>query len=282
MKQLDQLAELYDSYDIFFCDVWGVVHNGIVAYPSAIAALEQARQAGKYVFFVTNSPRLRGGVVAQFEMLGGRPSCYDGIVTSGDVTRDLIKEVPCRIFHIGIERDYSLFEGLDVELVKKFEASVIVCTGLFDDENETPDDYLPLLESLCARNLPFICANPDIVVQRGDRVFWCAGSLARVYTQLGGRTLISGKPHRPIYDAVYKMAEKIAGKSLDKSRILAIGDGILTDVKGAELYDLDVLFIGGGIHKHNYMEEGKINRKKLDTFLKKFGMKPVSFMMELG
>lgn len=282
MKQLDQLAGLYDRYDIFFCDVWGVVHNGIAAYPSAVAALEQARKAGKYVFLITNSPRLRAGVATQLETLGVLPSCYDGIVTSGDVTRDLIKEMPRRIFHIGMERDYSLFEGLDIELVEEFEASAVVCTGLFDDENETPDNYWPLLESLRARNLPFICANPDIVVQRGEQLLWCAGSLARIYTRLGGRTLISGKPHRPIYDAVCKMAEDVMGRPPDKSRILAIGDGILTDVKGADLYGLDVLFIGGGIHVDEYVEDGKINRKKLEAFIETFGMKPVAFMMELG
>ncbi|RCL02579.1 MAG: hypothetical protein JSC188_000096 [Candidatus Tokpelaia sp. JSC188] len=282
MKQLDRLSELYDSYDIFFCDIWGVVHNGVAAYPSAVTALEEAHKAGKYVFFITNSPRLRKGVAVQLEQLVGWSLCYDGIVTSGDVTRDLIKGMPRRIFHIGVERDYSLFEKLDIDLVEKFKASTIVCTGLFDDENENPDDYLPMLSSLRARNLPFVCANPDIVVQRGERILWCAGALAYIYTQLGGRTFISGKPHRPIYDAVYSMAKKVAGKSLDKSRILAIGDSILTDVKGAELYGLDVLFIGGGVHTNNYVENGKVNQKKLDAFLEKSNTRLVAFMMELS
>lgn len=282
MKQLDHLAELYNRYDAFFCDVWGVVHNGIAVFPAALGALQQARAAGKRVFLVTNSPRPRAGVAAQLAALGLPASCYDGIVTSGDVTRDLISQAPRQIFHIGPDRDYGLYDGLDVELVEEFEAAAVVCTGLFDDENEAPDDYQPLLQGFRARNLPFICANPDIVVQRGDQMLWCAGSLARMYTQLGGRTLISGKPHRPIYDAVCRMAQEQAGQPLDLARVLAIGDGLLTDVKGADLYGLDVLFIGGGIHASDYVEHGKINRARLDAFLQHFGMKPVAYMMELG
>jgi len=282
MKQLDHLAGLYNRYDTFFCDVWGVLHNGIAVFPAALGALQQARAAGKRVFLVTNSPRPRAGVAGQLAALGLPASCYDGIVTSGDVTRDLITQAPRQIFHIGPDRDYGLYDGLDVELVEEFEAAAVVCTGLFDDENEAPDDYRPLLQSFRARNLPFICANPDIVVQRGDQMLWCAGSLARMYTQLGGRTLISGKPHRPIYDAVCRMAEEQAGQPLDLARVLAIGDGLLTDVKGADLYGLDVLFIGGGIHASDYVENGKINRARLDAFLQHFGMKPVAYMMELG
>jgi len=282
MRQFDHLGELYDRYDIFFCDVWGVLHNGIAVYPSALAALKQARKAGKGVFLVTNSPRQRAEVAAQLKALGLAPSCYDGIVTSGDVTRDLIKKSPRRIFHIGPDRDCSLYDGLDVELVEEFEAAAVVCTGLFDDENGTPDDYQPLLQRLCARNLPFICANPDIVVRQGDQTFWCAGALARIYTQLGGRTLVSGKPHRPIYDAVCGMAEEVTGRPLDKSRVLAIGDGILTDVKGADLNGIDVLFIGNGIHVEEYAAGGRVKQKKLDAFFESFGMKPAAFMMELG
>jgi len=282
MKQFDHLVELYDRYDIFFCDVWGVLHNGIAVYPSALTALKQLRKAGKRVFLITNAPRPRAEVAAQLERLGMLAPCYDGIVTSGDVTRDLIRETPRRIFHIGPNRDYRLYDGLDVGLVKEFEAAAVVCTGLFDDENEIPEDYQLLLQRLRAHNLPFICANPDIVVQRGGQMLWCSGSLARIYTQLGGRTLVSGKPHRPIYDAVCRMAEDATGKPLDKSRILAIGDGILTDVKGADLYGLDVLFISSGIHVGEYVTGGKIDRRKLDALFENFGMKPVAFMVEFG
>ncbi len=164
--------------------------------------------------------------------LGVPADAYDRVVTSGDVTRDLIAEGPRKIFHIGCERELGLYDGLDVELVEEFEAAGIVCTGLFDDESETPDDYTELLKRLRSRNLPFICANPDIMVERGARLIWCAGALAREYGQLGGRTLIAGKPHRPIYEAALRFAEEIRGAKIDRSRILGIGDGVLTDVKG--------------------------------------------------
>lgn len=282
MKQLERLAEVYNDYDTFFCDVWGVLHNGVAVCPSALSALQQARKAGKSVFLITNSPRPRAGVIEQLKTIGLPSSCYDGIVTSGDVTRDLIRQAPRRIFHIGPERDYSLYDDLDVELVEEFEARAVVCTGLFDDESETPDDYHPLLQRLRARDLPFICANPDIVVQRGDETLWCAGALARVYAQFGGRTLISGKPHRPIYDAVCKMVQEVTGLPVDKARVLAIGDGMLTDVKGADLYGIDVLFIGAGIHRQAYGGDGAITEENLDAFFESFGMKAVAFMMELG
>ena len=163
------------------------------------------------------------------ELMGITNESYDQIVTSGDVTRELIAEGPRKIFHLGPERELAIYDGLDVELVEEYEASAVVCTGLVDDEIEKPEDYAEMLQRFRSRNLPFICANPDIIVERGTRLIWCAGALARDYTQLGGRTLIAGKPHNPIYVAAMQAAEELMGKPVDKSRILAIGDGMLTE-----------------------------------------------------
>ncbi|TGV97224.1 TIGR01459 family HAD-type hydrolase, partial [Mesorhizobium sp. M2D.F.Ca.ET.145.01.1.1] len=142
---------------------------------------------------------------------------------------DLIAEGPRKVFHIGADRDLTLYDGLDVELVEEFEAAGVVCTGLFDDEVEKPEDYTDLLRRLRARNLPFICANPDIMVERGERIIWCAGALARDYAQLGGRTLIAGKPYAPIYEVAMKEVAEILGQPVERSQILAIGDGMMTD-----------------------------------------------------
>jgi len=276
MKKLKALSALYEDYDVFFSDIWGVVHNGVKAYPAAVHALQAARQTGKKVILITNSPRPRDGVIAQLRALDVPDDCYDGIVTSGDVTRELIREMPRQILHIGPERDYALYDGLDVELTEEYEAAAVVCTGLFDDM-DTPQDYQPLLQRLRSRNLPFVCANPDITVSYGGRLIWCSGALARDYTQLGGRTFIAGKPYRRIYDA----AQQLAGNP-DKTRILAIGDGILTDVKGAEQNGLDIVFIGGGVHIADYQKAGVFDMELLEALLHKHGLNPFAFMMELA
>lgn len=280
MEEPKSLEAIIDRYDAVFCDVWGVIHNGVHAFGEALLALKKARQSGKAVILITNSPRPRQGVVLQLASLKIGADFYDDIVTSGDATRYLIKEAPKRIFHIGPERDLSLFDGLDVELCEEFEAAAVVCTGLFDDENETPDDYAELLQRLRSRNLPFICANPDIIVHHGDKELWCAGALARAYEQLGGRTLIAGKPHRPIYDLAMKKLAENKGV-VEKKRILAIGDGIMTDVKGGQQYGLDTLYISGGIHQNEYVKNGKVDPSLLIEFLDKFGSHPVATMWAL-
>lgn len=280
MEEPKSLEAIIDRYDAVFCDVWGVIHNGVHAFGEALLALKKARQSGKAVILITNSPRPRQGVVLQLASLKIGADFYDDIVTSGDATRYLIKEAPKKIFHIGPERDLSLFDGLDVELCEEFEAAAVVCTGLFDDENEKPDDYVELLQRLRSRNLPFICANPDIIVHHGDKELWCAGALARAYEQLGGRTLIAGKPHRPIYDLAMKKLAENKGV-VEKKRILAIGDGIMTDVKGGQQYGLDTLYISGGIHQNEYVKNGKVDPSLLIEFLDKFGSHPVATMWAL-
>ncbi|ANG96728.1 TIGR01459 family HAD-type hydrolase [Brucella pseudogrignonensis] len=281
MKLPERLDDLTDGYDAIFCDVWGVLHNGEVAFAPAVEALKRARAKGITVILVTNAPRPFGSVIAQMTLLGVPEDAYDRVVTSGDVTRDLIIEGPRKVFHIGSERELAIYEGLDVELVEEFEASGVVCTGLYDDETETPENYVELLQRLRSRNLPFICANPDIMVERGPRLIWCAGALARDYGQLGGRTLIAGKPHRPIYEAASKAVEEIRGAPVEKSRILGIGDGVLTDVKGAADYGLDVLYISGGVHAADYAADGNVDFDRMNAFLQKHGHAPIASLYAL-
>lgn len=278
---IGSLEDVSKAYSAILCDVWGVVHNGERHFPVAASALARAREAEIPVVLITNSPRRSADVVAQMNAIGVPPSAYDRVVTSGDVTRDLIAEGPRKIFHIGDDRQSTLYDGLDVELVEEFEASGVVCTGLFDDEVEKPEDYTELLRRLRARNLPFICANPDIVVERGERIIWCAGALARDYAQLGGRTLIAGKPYVPIYNLAMKEVAEILGRPVERDQVLAIGDGMMTDVKGAADNGFDVLYVSGGIHARDYGDALQPDPARLAAFLEKHGYRPVAVIPRL-
>lgn len=280
-ENIGTLDDLTDRYAAVLCDVWGVLHNGIDPFPEAGEALRRARESGLAVVLITNSPRPHEGVVEQLAAIGVPEDAWDRIVTSGDVTRDLIRTAPRKLFHLGPERDQAIYDGIDCELVEEFEADAVVCTGLFDDEIETPEDYAEMLLRLRSRNLPFICANPDIVVERGDRLIWCAGALARDYTQLGGRTLISGKPHRPIYVAALKAASEVLGRDVASEEALGIGDGMMTDVKGAADNGLDVLYVSGGIHAGDYGDPLDPDLERLSAFLEKHGHHPVAVIPRL-
>ena len=281
LAMIETLDALTGGYDAILSDVWGVVHNGVRSSPEACAALARARSKGLAVVLITNAPRPRDDVEAQLRSLDVPRDAYDELITSGDVTRDLIAAGPRRIFHVGSERELTIYEGLDVEFCDEFEADAVVCTGLFDDRTETPEDYSEMLMRFRSRDLPFICANPDIVVERGDTLVWCAGALARDYALLGGRTLIAGKPHRPIYDAALKAAGRILGRPLDRSRVLAIGDGVMTDVKGAEQAGIDVLYVSAGIHAREYGEGHEPDLGRLAAFLGKHGHHPVAVIPRL-
>lgn len=277
------LADIVGSYRAVFCDVWGVLHNGQKSFAEAASALADARRRGTAVILITNAPRPSPPIVKQLASLGVPTDAWDRIVTSGDVTRELVANGPRKILHIGPERDFVLYEGVDVELVEEFEAQGVVCTGFYEErEDEAPEDYADLLRRLRARDLPFICANPDIVVERGETLIWCAGALARDYGQLGGRTLIAGKPYRPIYDAALQAAREVLGEKIGREAVLAIGDGVLTDVKGAESYGIDVLYVSGGIHAREYGEEVfQPDRERLSAFLEKHGHHPVAVIPRL-
>lgn len=241
--------ELAQIYPAWLCDVWGVIHDGEKAFAPAAEALIRFRGQGGCVVLITNAPRPAGSVEAQLGAYSVSPDAYDAIVTSGDVTRALLAEsTHDRVYHLGPDRDDEFFGDLDVRRVGLDDATAVVCTGLIDDEAEAPQDYAPLLADIRDRDLSFFCANPDLVVQRGDRLVPCAGALARLYGEMGGDVIIAGKPNAPIYEACMEEFAARRGKAVDRAEVLAIGDGIATDVEGAARQGVDALFVSGGIH----------------------------------
>jgi HAD superfamily hydrolase (TIGR01459 family) len=246
---LPHFAPLAPDYDALLCDVWGVVHNGLVSFPGACEALSRFRAGGGVMVFITNAPRPSEIVVRQLEKLHVPRETYDAIVSSGDVTRSVIAgRHGQRPHHLGPRRDNAIFDGFDVSFAPLETADYVVCTGLDDDDVETPEDYRGRLQVMLARKLFMVCANPDVVVERGNRLVYCAGALADLYASMGGEVLFAGKPYRPIYDMALAKAAEAAGRLLVSARVLAIGDSLRTDLKGAHAAGLDFLFVTSGIH----------------------------------
>jgi len=247
---LNGLGEIAADYDILLCDVWGVIHNGRESWPAACAALTRFNQQGGHVVLISNSPRPASDVVAQLDRLGVPRDSWKAFVTSGDATRaELARRAPGPAWVIGPERDWPLYEGLGLDSAHgAADAAFISVTGPVDDETETPEDYRERLAAGVARDLELICANPDRVVQRGDRLIYCGGALADLYESLGGRVTMAGKPFGPIYQLALEQGERLLGRPVDRSRVLCIGDGVVTDVLGANRQALDCLFIAQGIH----------------------------------
>ena len=249
-RVITALAEIEADYDTAFCDLWGCLHDGVAAFPAAVEAMRRFRDGGaRRVALITNAPRPAAAVAAQCARLGVTEDCFDVIVTSGDAAQDAMLRgvVGTRVFHLGPDKDETFFSDLPtdsqvIERVPLEEAEGIVATGLVDDLKETPDDYRMMLTAAAGRGLPMLCANPDIVVDYGDQRLYCAGALALLYEDLGGETIYVGKPHAPIYD----LARRRLGLPAT-ARVLAIGDGIGTDVEGAQRQDVDMLFITGGL-----------------------------------
>ncbi len=243
-------AALSARYPVWFCDIWGVAHNGVRPHKAACEALIRHRERGGTVVFITNSPRPRAEVVRQLASIGVPRGAWDAIVTSGDVTRALVSARRGeKVFHLGPERDAPLRRGLPVVFTGPEEAQAVLCSGLRDDRTERPEDYASLLAELAGRGLPMICANPDTVVQVGEALVPCAGALAAIYERLGGRVLMAGKPFAPIYDECLKKAQEAAGRPVGKEEILAIGDGLATDILGARDFGVTALCIAAGIHR---------------------------------
>jgi len=246
---IENFALLARDYDVVLSDVWGVVHNGITAFTDACDALARFRAGGGTVLLITNAPRPAGVVVRLLDKLEVPHAAYDGIVSSGDVTQEvMLARRDQRVFTIGPQRDLPTFTELGIVFAPAESADYVVCTGLFDDEHETPDDYRPLLMKLRERNLFMVCANPDLVVERGERLVYCAGSIADLYASLGGEVLYAGKPHRPIYETALAHAAVARGQAPRLDRMLAIGDSVRTDLAGATAFGIDCLFVTAGIH----------------------------------
>jgi HAD superfamily hydrolase (TIGR01459 family) len=258
------LADLTGRYDAVFCDLWGCLHNGQTAFPAAVAALQGFRKAGGKVVLLTNAPRPKSSVVKQLDGLGAPRDCWDVLVTSGDAAQMgmLSGAVGRKVHHIGAPKDEVFFTDFAedlaayaatqpaIERVDLKDAEGIVCTGLRDDLTETPDDYRAALLLGKTLGLPMLCANPDIVVDMGDKRLYCAGALAQAYEQMGGTALYFGKPHPPIYDLARRRLAEAGGPT--DPQILCIGDGIFTDIQGGIGEGLDTLFITGGLEAHRF------------------------------
>ena len=208
---IDSIKDLGARYGVWFVDIWGVMHNGRDAFPNASAATRAFREGGGVVVLLSNSPRPSPDLQDQLRIFGVPDDAYDATVSSGDLTRhELSKHKGAKVFHLGPARDLPIFEDMDVTLVGPDEAELIVCSGLFDDEVETPEDYAEMLSDLAKRDLLMICANPDHLVERGNRLIYCAGALAAAYESLGGRVIYAGKPHLPVYELAFETAASIA------------------------------------------------------------------------
>jgi len=243
------LGDIAERYDAVLSDVWGVIHDGKAAFPEPCAALARFRQTRGPVLLLSNAPRPGEDVVRLLDQLGVPRDAYDGILTSGDAARaEMVRRGASAFHHIGPERDRTVWEGLPTREVQLTSAEFVLCTGLFDDERETPEDYAETLKAAQEAGLQMICANPDLQVHRGPKLIWCAGALAAAYEKLGGEVIYFGKPHPPVYDAALRRLAEIKGAPLEPTRILAIGDGMRTDILGANRMGLDALFITAGIH----------------------------------
>ncbi len=281
--RISGLGDIASGYRYILCDAWGVLHNGIVAYPAASDALRRAREDGVAVFVLTNAPRPKEEVVKQFARFGVDPEAYDDIVTSGEAAREHMAEFAgANAHYVGPEKDRVLLDGTGLVLTEEDEAELIVCTGLFDDDRETPADYEARMADWVGRDLPFICANPDKVVERGERILWCAGALAEKYDALGGVVTLFGKPHAPIYEAALRRIEAHVGESIDRSSVLAIGDAAETDLRGANDAGIDVLFVTAGIHAERFGPREAPDGREVKIFLAEYGLGARAFLPHLA
>ena len=279
LKFAEGLRDLVAGVDVLLSDIWGVVHNGLAAFAEACEALQNFRDQGGTVILITNAPRPADSVQRQLRKLHVPDETYDAIVSSGDLTRNFIATHPGQKIHwVGPDRDSSIHRGLDAPLVPLEQANYIVCTGLFDDETESAENYRAMLLKALERKLTLVCANPDIVVERGDRLIYCAGAIAELYLELGGEVVFYGKPHRPIYERAMALAAGRRGRAVTLDRVLAIGDSVRTDLSGAHGFGIDCLFVTRGIHSEEF--EG-IDQLGPASVRELFGHPPRALMREL-
>src|SRR5271169_4030611 len=279
LRFVERLRDLIDGVEIVLSDIWGVVHNGLEAFPEACAALHTYRSRGGTVILITNAPRPADSVQRQLRKLGVADETYDAIVTSGDLTRHFVADHPGRkVFWLGPQRTYAIHDGLDPVLAPLEQADYIVCTGLFDDETESAEDYRAMMLQARERELTLVCANPDIVVERGDRLIYCAGAVAELYRELGGDVIFYGKPHRPIYERAIALATEHGGHDIRLDKVLAIGDSVRTDLAGAHGFGIDCLFVTRGIHAEDF--EG-IDQLDTASVQELFGHPPRALTREL-
>ena len=283
MQALDGLSEIAPRYDVVLSDIWGVVHNGVAAHPTAVEALVNYRRGGGRVVLISNAPRPHGPIIEMMDGFGVSREAYDDVVTSGDATRVILEGYRGKTVHyVGPPKENdSLFEGLDITIGPAESARAVVVTDL-DTDDDTPDMYNDRITLWLSRNLPLIAANPDRVVEHGDRLIYCGGALADLYEARGGMIVMVGKPYKPIYAEALRLAEKAAGHPVDRTRILAIGDSVRTDAIGAAGAGLDLLFITGSIHAAELDAFGNPDPEAVRRLLEPSGANAVGFMPKLA
>ena len=288
---ITRLADLGSRYDAVFCDLWGCLHNGKTPFPSAVAALQGFRAQGGKVVLLTNAPRPNVSIISQLDAMGVPRDAWDLVVTSGDATQYamLAGAAGQRLYFIGAPKDEAFFTllpddaptALPITRVPLAEAEGVICTGLTDDLSETPADYRATLLQCKINDLPMLCANPDVIVDFGDKRLYCAGALAEAYAAMGGTVYYFGKPHPPIYDLARRRLATLTGRS--DPAILAIGDGITTDIQGGMSEDIDTLFVTGGIAAAEFgPDTANPDKTSLDQWLAARSMSPTFSIGLLG
>ena len=271
------LAEVGGNYDALLCDVWGCYHDGIRPFPAAVAALQGYRREGGRVILLTNAPRPAPSVKRSLDHMGAPEDSYDGIMSSGSACQRAAAsgEHGSRFHYVGPERDLHILTDVGLAPAALDEADAVLCAGLRDDSIETPEDYREEIAAWRARGLPLLCANPDLVVDRGDQRLFCAGSIALAYERAGGRVVWFGKPNAPIYEQSLALLGEVAGREIPRERILAVGDGVRTDVAGGLAFGLDVLFVTGGLAAEELGTDPEHpDRVRLDAYLAEHGVAP--------
>jgi HAD superfamily hydrolase (TIGR01459 family) len=271
MQRIRSVRELAGRYDAVLCDVWGVVHDGRELFPGVVEVLRELRAGGVVVVLLTNVPRPAAAIAPSLEQLGMPSDAWDAVVTSGDAIRvEFARRSPGPMVLIGRTTDASLWEGLGLERSDVRHARFAAVAGL-RTAAETPADYAEILRAVRARDLELVCANPDVQVQVGDRLQWAAGAVAQEYARLGGRVVQAGKPHAAIYQRARAAVERIAHRPVPTSRILAIGDGIITDILGANRAGIDCVFIGTGMHGTSLLANGYLDMARAEDALRAAG-----------
>ncbi len=274
---IPSVAPFAEGRVAWLVDIWGVIHNGVTPFLAAADACAKFRAGGGTVLLLSNAPRPAPSVMEQLDRIGVPRSAYDTILTSGDASRELIMRAAGAgraIGHIGPERDLGLFEGT-ASPVPLQKAQTVVCSGLYDDERETPETYIEILALLKKRSVEMICANPDLTVERGGRIIYCAGALAKAYEDMGGSVAYAGKPYLPVYDLAFERLEQIRGASINRSQVLAIGDGIGTDIAGAAAAGVDAIYVASGVHAG---PGGRIDAETLGEIFTDVERKPIAAM----
>ena len=247
IKKIKNFQDIADNYDALICDVWGVIHNGRELFEGVNDCLVKFRSKQKPVVLLSNAPRPSKYIERMLNQLGLDRKSFNEIVTSGDMTMSVLNEshYGSKCYHIGPDRDLNIFDGVNVSRVSFDEADFLFVTGLFDDETEDENSYSSILDEAKKRNLKLICANPDIVVQRGEKLIPCAGAIAKKYEEIGGKAINIGKPFSPIFDKAVNLIKGI--NENQNPRIIVIGDGLETDIKGANILKMDSLLVLGGL-----------------------------------